>query len=111
MTDVVPRKRSANREIYTLRVILRHPIARLSLLRLTASEVAKYRDYRLSQVKGDTVRRELAIVRHCLGVARNEWGFPLSSNPVQQVKMPRVGNPRERRLYPGELEKLLNACK
>jgi hypothetical protein len=34
--EVVPRKRSADREAYLLRVILRHPIARLSLHRLTA---------------------------------------------------------------------------
>jgi integrase len=109
--EVVPRKRSADREIYTLRVILRHPIARLSLHRLTASEVAKYRDYRLSLVKSDTLRRELGIVRHCVEVARNEWGFVLPSNPVHQVKLPRAGNPRERRVNPGELERLLAACK
>jgi integrase len=108
--EVSLRKRSADREIYMLRVILRHPIARLSLQLLTATEIAKYRDHRLSLVKGDTVRRELAIVRHCIEVARNEWGFVLSSNPVQQVKMPRAGNPRERRAHPGELEKLLKAC-
>ena len=108
--EVVPRKRSADREVYMLRVILRHSIARVSLQRLTATEIAKYRDHRLSLVKGDTVRRELAIVRHCIEVARNEWGFLLPSNPVQQVKMPRAGNPRERRAHPGELEKLLTAC-
>ena len=107
--EVMPRKRSANREVYMLRVILRHPIARLSLQLLTATEIAKYRDHRLSLVKGDTVRRELAIVRHCIEVARNEWGFVLPSNPVQQVKMPRAGNARERRAHPGELEKLLKA--
>jgi hypothetical protein len=93
--EVVPRKRSADREVYMLRVILRHPVARVSLNLLTSTEIAKYRDHRLSLVKGDTVRRELAIVRHCIEVARNEWGFVLSSNPVQQVKMPRAGNPRE----------------
>jgi integrase len=109
--EVVPRKRSADREVYLLRVILRHPIARVSLHRLTASEIAKYRDQRLSSVKADTVRRELAIVRHCLEVARNEWGFVLPTNPMQQVKLPRPGNPRERRVNPGELEKLLAACR
>jgi integrase len=108
--EVVPRKRSADREVYLLRVILRHAIAQLSLHRLTATEIAKYRDHRLSLVKADTVRRELAIVRHCLVVARNEWGFALPTNPVQQVKLPRAGNPRERRVNPGELEKLLAAC-
>ena len=89
-----------------LRVVLRHP----SLHSLAATEIAKYRDYRLTLVKGDTVRRELAIVRHCLEVARDEWGFMLPTNPVRQVKLPRVSNPRERRVNPGELERLLAAC-
>jgi integrase len=109
--EVVPHKRSADREVYLLRVILRHPIARVSLHCLTALEIARYRDHRLSLVKADTVRRELAIVRHCLEVARNEWGFALPTNPMQQVKLPRAGNPRERRVNHGELEKLLAACK
>jgi integrase len=109
-SEVVPRKRGANREVYLLRVVLRHAIARVSLHRLTAADVAKYRDDRLSLVKPDTVRRELAIVRHCLEVARNEWGFMLPSNPVRQVKLPRIGNSRERRINPGELERLLAAC-
>ena len=99
--EVVPRKRGADREVYMLRVILRHPIAQKSLHLLTATEIAKYRDHRLVLVKSDTVRRELAIVRHCIEVARKEWGFVLPSNPVQQVKMPRAGNPRERRAYQG----------
>ena len=107
---VVPRKRAADRELYMLRIILRHPIARLSLHRLTPTEVAKYRDDRLAAVSGDTVRRELAIVRHCLEVARNEWGFALSSNPVHQVKLPLASNPRERRATADELERLLAAC-
>ncbi len=108
--EVVPRKRSADREVYMLRVILRHPVARVPLHLLTTTEIAKYRDHRLALVKSDSVRRELAVVRHCIEVARNEWGFGLPLNPVQQVKMPRAGNPRERRAHPGELEKLLKAC-
>ena len=90
--EVVPRKRSADREVYMLRVILRHPIARVSLQQLTAAEIAKYRDHRLSLVTGDTVLRELAIVRHCLEVARNEWGFvlpPKVRNETQHVSGPR----------------------
>jgi integrase len=108
--EIVPRKRGSDREVYLLRVILRHAIARLPLHRLTAIEIAKYRDHRLSLVKADSVRREFAIVRHCLEVAQHEWGFALPSNPVRQVKLPRAGNPRERRLNPGELDRLLAAC-
>jgi hypothetical protein len=35
--EVVPRKRSVDREVYMLRVILRHPIARVSLHLLTTT--------------------------------------------------------------------------
>ena len=107
---VVPRKRGVNRELYMLRVILRHPMSRLSLHRLAPAEIAKYRDERLAVVTGATVRRELAIVRHCIQVARNEWGFVLPSNPVDQVKLPPPNNPRERRASAGELERLLDVC-
>jgi integrase len=108
--SIVPRKRAADRELYMLRVVLRHPMARLSLHQLTPAEVARYRDERLEKVTGGTVRRELAIVRHCLQVARNEWGFALPSNPLDQIKLPAPGSPRERRVGLGELERLLDAC-
>jgi len=107
---VVPRKRGAHRERYMVRVVLRHPLGRLSLHRLTPVEIAKYRDDRLATVTGATVRRELAIVRHCIQVARNEWGFVMPSNPVDQVKLPAPNNPRERRASTNELERLLGAC-
>jgi integrase len=107
---VVPRKRGADRERYMLRVILRHPLSSLSLHKLTPAEVATYRDDRLAVVTGSTVRRELGIVRHCLQVARTEWGFVLPSNPVDQVKLPAPNNARERRAAAGELDQLLRTC-
>jgi integrase len=104
---VTPGKRGANREQYKLRVLLAHPMAQLSLDRLTPSEIATYRDQRLSLVKGDTVRRELAIVQHCLKLATVEWGIALPSNPVSQIKLPAPGRARDRRAAPAELERLL----
>jgi hypothetical protein len=45
---VTPRKRGANRELYKIRVLLRHPMAQSSLDRLTAADMAAYRDERLA---------------------------------------------------------------
>jgi hypothetical protein len=59
--EVMPRKRSADREIYMLRVILRHPVAWVSLKLLTATEIAKYRDHRLTLVKGDDSKSTTAV--------------------------------------------------
>jgi integrase len=107
---VTPKKRGAAQEHYKLRVIFNHPVADLSLDRLTAVEIAKYRDDRLAQVAGDTVRRELALVQHCLELARREWGLGLLLNPVRQIKLPTMGRARERRATPGELSQLMQAC-
>lgn len=79
-------KRGAGRERYKLRVVLGHPIGDLSLDRLTAAEIARYRDDQIAVVKGDTVRRELAIVQHCLELARKEWGIALLQNPTRFVR-------------------------
>ena len=107
---VTPRKRGANRELYKLRVLLRHPMVDLSLDRLTAAEMAAYRDQRLTIVKADTVRREMAILHHCLKLAAEEWGIPMQSNPVDQIKLPPPGCSRDRRASAGELERLIRAC-
>jgi len=108
---VVPRKRGADRERYMLRVVLRHPMARLSLDRLTSGEVAKYRNDRLAAVSGDTVRRELAIVGHCLEVARHETRSCAARKSGRAGKVvPPPSHPRERRTTAIELEWLLAAC-
>jgi integrase len=106
---VTPQKRGADRERYKIRVILAHPIANLSLDRLTPTEIVRYRDDRLRLVKSDTVRRELAIVQHCLELARREWGIALIANPVRRIKLPPPGRSRERRASPAELAQLLEA--
>jgi hypothetical protein len=108
---VTPRKRGAAQERYKLRVLLRHPMVELSLDRLAASDLARYRDDRLKVVSGDTVRRELALVQHCLELANKEWGIPLLVNPVRQIKLPAPGNSRERRTTAAELGQLIAACR
>jgi hypothetical protein len=100
---VTPRKRGAAQERYKLRILLAHPIAQQSLERLSAAEVAAYRDERLSVVTAGTVRRELAVLRHCLEIARNAWGIGLPGNPLRQIELPPPGRGRERRATPQEL--------
>jgi integrase len=107
---ITTQKRGAAQERYKLRVLLRHPLARLSLDRLSASDIASYRDERLRAVKGDTVRRELAVLHHGLEIARREWGYDSLTNPMAGLKKPKAPEGRERRLQPGELEALTKVC-
>ena len=107
---VTPTKRGNAQEDHRLRKLLAYPISRTALAKLTPAAFAKYRDERLSQVQGVTVRRELAIMRHALEVARKEWDLCLPSNPAGDIKLPMLPKARQRRLGEGELERLLAAC-
>jgi len=108
--EVMIAKRSAHAEKYFIDRFLRHVIATSALARLSGSDISKYRDERLETVKGGTVHRELAVLRHCFEVARKDWGIPLKSNPVADITMPSVGRPRNRRATEAELSALRHAC-
>ncbi len=102
-------KKGAEKERYKIRVLLHHPLAKISLRSLTPGDLAAYRDSRLSIVQTATVRREIAILQHCFEVARNEWDIPLSSNPTKHVAQPAAGKPRDLRLNDGDRERIEEA--
>ena len=104
-------KRSPDQERSKLTVLRRHSLARLPLSKLTSAAIADYRDQRLRAVQSGTVRRELAVLRHCLEVARKEWGIPLARNPVVGIAIPAAGKGRQRRLEPRDCERLNQALK
>ncbi len=111
---ITPLKKSRAAEKYLLRTIKSHPIASLCLNKLTPAMVTIYRDDRLRSVSPSSVRRELAILQHCLEVAKNEWGVALQHNPVSKIKKPAPGKARERRVTVEELERLrvaLSKCR
>jgi integrase len=63
----------------------------------------------LKEVSANTVRLELAFLSVVFEQCRKEWGLAIS-NPVRQIRMPKPGKPRQRRLEAGEEEALLAAC-
>lgn len=108
--EVMIKKRGAAVEAYIVDRFLRHDLATSSLARLSGNDISKYRDERLKVVKGGTVHRELAVLRHCFEVARKDWGIQLKSNPVAEINMPTVGRGRTRRTTEDELTSLRLAC-
>jgi len=105
--EVSSKKRGAVREQNMINVILRDPIAEVSLRILTPSDIAAWRDRRLKQVSGSTVERELTILSHACSVARREWGW-LRINPVSDVRRPPPTAARTRRPTAEETENLLH---
>jgi hypothetical protein len=104
--ELTPLKRGAVSEACRIRTLKGAAIASLSLDKLTPSVLARLRDQRLAVVSGPSVKRELAILQHCLEVARKEWGVPLPKNPMEAVRRPQSAKPRTRRLTSEDAEKL-----
>lgn len=111
--EVSPTKRGAlslANESCVVGIIKRDPIAVYKIAALSGKVLAEYRDRRLRRVSGSTVNRELTIISHALNIARKEWGIECD-NPVAHVRRPRENPARNRRLQPGERERLLAELK
>lgn len=108
--EVTPTKKGASQERYRANQFKKTKLADMQLDKVTGEVVAQYRDARMKEVSANTVRLELAFLSVVFEQCRKEWGFAVS-NPVKQIRMPKPGKPRQRRLEAGEEAALLGACK
>jgi len=109
LTEVTPTKKGAAQELNRGRQIARTTLGRIQIDKITSEVVSKYRDGRLRGVSNNTVRLELAFISVVFEQCAKEWGYKVN-NPVKQIRIPKPGKPRQRRLRPGEDDALLVAC-
>ena len=100
-------------------------LGQFSLVALTPEIVAAYRDERMQdpdprykdpekapRVSGATVKTELDLLAKMLDVAQKEFSIALPlGNPVHNIRKPKSGESRQRRLTADEWTKLEVACK
>ena len=110
MLEVTPTLRGAKEDLIRLNAIRRRSIAKLTLTALTPSKIAIYRDERLTQIKANTLIRELAYLSSIINHARREWGINIT-NPVSLVKKPTSPQGRNRILSNDEKARLIDAVK
>jgi integrase len=107
--EVTNQTRSMKEDRYRLGAMMRHWIGSLTMIQLTPTKVAQYRDERLKKVSAGAVIRELAYISSIINHSRREWGINMT-NPVPFVKKPPSPQGRNRTLGNDELERLLKAC-
>ncbi len=106
--EVSPKKKAGNREQIFLNAFLRHGICRKDVADLKVSDFAKYRDERLETVTASSLKRGLVTLQNVFEKAKSEWGLPLKSNPVTDLKFSAQVVKRDRTLEAGELEAILD---
>lgn len=101
--EVSPKKAGHKWEVTRIYWFLQQDISRVLLAELRPLALAQWRDKRLTEVSGETIRRDMALISHALRVATNEWGW-LHESPMTKVSRP-TGNPgRERIATDDEIE-------
>lgn len=78
----------------------------LRLDALTPTVLMNWRDARLLEVSGSTVRRELAMLGGLLTWVEKELLIPLPQNAASAIRAPREARARDRRLVKDEEERL-----
>jgi integrase len=89
--------------------LLTYPIAKVKLKRLDATHFAEWRDTRNKEVSGDTVLRDIAIMYAAMRMAISEWKW-IDHNPLKDIKKPKRGKGRERRISENEVQKIIQVC-
>ena len=108
--EVTPAKKGCDTEQRRLNRLLKDSISTTPLSKLTCAKLAEFRDRRMN----DGVRAaqyDLILIKHCIKIARLEWGVPMPNNPVDAVRIPNGIKRRERRLRDGEYDALMQAAK
>jgi integrase len=109
---LVHEKKGAKVERYRIANIQKWPLAAKALKDLRKSDVQNQVNERLAnKISGDTVRRELNILRALYRDAEEVWEIPDLPSPFHKLKLPPKAPPRDRRLEdahdgPGEEERL-----
>jgi len=110
--EITPKKKGAPQELNRINKLKSLPLAQKTLASLRSTDFAQYRDERLSSVSASSVRLELAIFSNLFTVAQRDWGIEGIANPVKVIKKPSAkGSERDRRLYYGEEDRLIVACR
>lgn len=107
-------KKGYEQECFRIQQIARMPIGEMAVDEITSVHIAGYRDMRLASlnvrtkepISPATVRLEMSLLSNFFDIARIEWGY-CNSNPVKDVRKPKVPPGRERRLTPRE-ERLIH---
>ena len=106
--EVTPLKKGITQELSRIRILKSSHLASRSLASLQGKDIAVYRDYRLKEVSPATLRRELTILSSVFKYAIKELGMGGLVNPVEAIRLPSArGKIRDRRLLPGELDRIL----
>ena len=110
-TEVSSVKKTANREIYTIRWWQTSALGPRSLASIRGKDIASVLAAKEAEgAAPHTIHLYLALLSHLFTMARRAWGMEGLSNPTEFVRKPKLPQGRDRRLVDDEYPRLLTAA-
>jgi len=107
--EVSATKRGSKWELARIGAIQAMPLAQTMIGDLEGRHFSAWRDARLRDVSGATVRREMTLLNHALNISVREWNW-LTENPMVHIKRPADSKARDRRISADEIERICHAA-
>ena len=109
--EVSAAKKTANREIYTIRWWQSSALGPRSLASIRGKDIASVLAAKEAEgAAPHTIHLYLALLSHMFTMARRVWGMEGLSNPTEFVRKPKLPQGRDRRLVDDEYPRLLAAA-
>lgn len=109
--EITPSKKGAQSETYKLNYLLRLPIAKCKILKLTPRKIFEFKNEISIGRKPATINKYLHYIFTIWETARINWGITLpQNNPTALVKKERIMTRIDRVLTPEEYQDLLYMC-
>jgi len=108
--EVSRTKRGHRWEAGRLAAMAASSLGPITMVQLSSSHIAAWRDERLRSVQGGTVTREMNLLSHVFSVARKEWKW-LARSPTTDVARPKAKPHRDRRITRDEIARICTALR
>lgn len=110
LAETLPKFKSIVTYKYVVKKLLRYPICKLTLIKLTSANISFFINELTAEMSKSTANRYLSLIKSVLNKAIKEYGIYLPKNPAQNIKKFKEPSPRNRRLTDDEYRRLLLAA-
>jgi len=105
LKEITPLKKGKDREQQRLSRLLKEDLVNHKVYKLNTKDFIEFKNIRIKD-GNRTCRYDLALLHHIYNTAIKQWCYPITHNPLSNIPKPKCNPPRERRLKPGEYERL-----
>ena len=109
MNEITIFKKSRIKETQCLQRLIKENICNTPLYKTTMNDIQAYKKKRSNSPVA--LRNEIILIRHCLKIARSEWGLDFPSIGWEVTSLPKKPSSRKRRVSNEEYKALFEASK